>query len=59
MASIKIPMNCIDSISMPDLDDNSIVIDFKTVGDCIPHAIHIADPNWTLVVKDDMLLIEK
>ncbi len=61
MASVKILMDSIDSIFIPDPSDNSIVIEFKKPDgdDNIHHAIHVADTSWTLVIKDGVLLIEQ
>lgn len=60
MASVKIPMDSIEKISVVDPSDNSVLIEFiKPSENDIPHTIYIADSQWTLVVKDNMLLIEK
>ncbi len=55
-------MSAIDQIILVDPDaNNDIAIEFNgnNDGDSQTHCIYVADSSWTLVIKDDVLLIEK
>ncbi len=60
MASVKIPMNSVDKVFVPDPTKGDLVIEFKKVDDgAIPYTIYIDDPQWTLIISDEYLIIEK
>ena len=61
MASVKIPMDSIDSICYDQGGNNSVAITFKKGEDIKdpPHTLYIADSQYTLVIDGNSLVIEQ